>query len=84
MEGHVPSGLAAKQINHHFIGAHHDCSVWDLSDEVGGETAVQRSVALLPGHRQQGLEKRAIPAAFFSKPCADHLYRREAEEDICN
>lgn len=26
------AGLTAKQIDHHFIGAHHDRSVWDLSD----------------------------------------------------
>lgn len=70
------AGLTAEQINHHFIGAHHNRRVWDLSDQVGGEPPVQGPVALLSGHRQQSLEKRAIPAAFFPEPCADHLCRR--------
>lgn len=44
--------LAAKQVDHHLVGAHHDGSVGDLPDQVGGEATVQRPVALLSGDRQ--------------------------------
>ena len=32
----MPGGLTTKQVDHHFIGAHHDGGVGDLSDQVGG------------------------------------------------
>lgn len=44
--------LAAEQVDHHLVGAHHDGSVGDLPDQVGGEATVQRPVALLPGDCQ--------------------------------
>lgn len=49
-EGDIPGELTAEQVDHHFIGAHHDGGVGDLSDQVGGEAAVQGAVALLFGH----------------------------------
>lgn len=42
------AGLAAEQVDHHLVGAHHDGGVGDLSDQVGGEATVQCPVALLP------------------------------------
>lgn len=65
-EGDVPGELTAEQIDHHFIGAHHDGSVGDLSDEVSSEAAVQCPVSLLSRYSQQCLEKGAILAALLS------------------
>lgn len=65
-EGDIPGGLTAEHVDHHFIGTHHDGGVGNLSDEVGGEAAVQRPVSLLPGYRQQSLEEGAILAALLS------------------
>lgn len=62
----IPAGLTAEQIDNHLIGAHHDGSVRDLSDEMGGEATVQCPVTFLSGYCQQCLEKRVISAAFFS------------------
>lgn len=51
-EGDAHGELTAEQIDHHLIGTHHDGSVGDLSDEVGGEAAVQRPVSLLSRYSQ--------------------------------
>lgn len=42
--------LTVEKVDHKFIGAHRDGGVRDLSYEVGGEPAVQGTVALLFGH----------------------------------
>lgn len=65
-EGGVRVALTAEQVDHHFICTHHDGGVGNLSDEVGGEAAVQRPVSFLPGYCQESLEEGAIPAAFLS------------------
>lgn len=62
----VGGGLAVEQVDHQFVSGHHDGGVGDLADEVCGEAAVQRPVALLPGHGQQSLEEGAVTAAFLS------------------
>ena len=49
--------LTAEEVDHQLVGAHHDGGVGDLPHQVGGEAAVQRTEALLPGHRGESLEE---------------------------
>lgn len=42
--------LTIEQVDHQLIGAHHNSSVRDLSDQVSSEASVQCSVTLLPDH----------------------------------
>lgn len=46
----VPGALTTQEVDSQLVGAHHDGGVRDLPDQVGGEAAVQGSVALLFGH----------------------------------
>lgn len=62
----VKGELAAEQVDHHLVGAHHDGSVGDLPDQVGGEATIQCPVALLSGDRQKCVEEGAVPAALLS------------------
>lgn len=42
--------LTVQEVDHQLIGAHHDGGVGNLAYQVGGEAAIQGTVALLSGY----------------------------------